>query len=242
MDLCFGDDDPPQWPQPWVPDYPHIPCIPLVPAQTDLLLIMWMMPDCSDFIVDDGILSGIGKFHQTQFLKMQVHCHALHKHAVKSKFLKKPLISQLIITLENLLYHLKFISTKFHNMQLTIHKMQRVFLKLLALLDYYEYFCDILLLNEPPISMQTYPPTTAQVMGVFTTDLTVCDCFFQAGIPVWLMRPFSVLSSICMKVLAPVQTPGGFIPLMLATCPLHPTIYCGNSDHINKYWAIECHV
>jgi len=200
------------------------------------------MPDRGDFVVDNGILSGIGKLHQTLFLEMQVHCRALHKRAVKSKFSKEPLVYQLIVTLENLLHRLEFISTNFRNMQLTVRETQRVFLELLALLDYYEYFRDILLLNEPPTSTQTYPPITAKVVGVFTTDLTVCDRFFRAGIPVWLVRPFSVLSSIRVKALAPIQTPGDFIPLGPATRPSHPTIYCGNGDHIDKYRAIARHV
>ena len=173
---------------------------------------------------------------------MQGQCLGLHKRAVNSKFSKELLVSQLIVTLENLLHRLEFISTSFRNMQLTVRETQRVFLELLALLDYYDYFRSTLLLNEPPMPMQTYPPITAKVMGVFTMDLTVCDRFFQAGIPVWLVRPFSVLSSIRVKALAPVQTPGDSTPLGPATRPSHPTIYCGNGDHINKYRAIACHV
>ena len=144
--LRFGDDDPLQWPQPWVPEYPHLPCISLVPRQTS------------------------------------------------------------------------------------------------ALLNCYDYFHSILLLNEPSMPTQMYPPTTARVMGVFTTDLMVCDAFFQAGIPVWLVRPFSVLSSMRVKALAHIQTPGDLTPLNPATHPSHPTIYCGSGDHINKYRVIARHV
>jgi hypothetical protein len=82
--------------------------------------------------------------------------------------------------------------------------MQRIFVELTALLNYYNYFHPILLMNEPSMPTQTYPPTTAKVMGVLTMDLMVCNIFFQAGIPVWLMRPFKVLSSIHVRALAPV--------------------------------------
>jgi hypothetical protein len=225
-----------------VPDYPHLPCILLVPTQTDPSLIMMWMPDCHDFVADDGILTGIGKLHPWQFLEMQQQCVALQECAVQLKFSKELLISQFIVILENLLHHLEFISMNFHHMQLTVYETQRIFVKLMALLDYYNYFHSVLLLNELPTPTQTYPPTTAKVMGVFTTDLTVCNLFFQAGIPVWLMRPFSVLSSIRVRVLAPVQTLEDFTPLSPATCPLHPTIYCGNGDHIDKYQAIARHV
>ena len=127
-------------------------------------------------------------------------------------------------------------------MKLTVHKTQWIFVKLTALLNYYNYFCPVLSLNEPSAPMQMYPPTTAKVMGGFTMYLMVCDLFFWASIPVWLVRPFSVLSSIHMKVLAHVQTLGDFTPLGLATHLLHPTIYCGNGDHINKYQVLARHV
>ena len=227
--------------QPWVPDYPHLPHIPLVPRQTEPFPIVWM-PDHHNFIEDHGILTGIGKLHPSQFLGLQPLCNPLHEHIVQSKFSKELLVSQLIVTLENLLHRLEFISTNFHQMQLTVRETQRIFVELTALLDYYDYFRSALLLNEPSMPTQTYPPTTARVMGVFTTDLTVCDAFFQAGIPVWLVRPFSALSSMRVRALAHVQTPGDLTPLSPATHPSHPTIYCGNSDHINKYRVIARHV
>jgi hypothetical protein len=67
--LCFGDDNPLQWPQPWVPDYPHLPCIPLVPTQSEQSSIMWM-PDHHNFIADDGTLTGVGKLRPGRFLLM----------------------------------------------------------------------------------------------------------------------------------------------------------------------------
>jgi hypothetical protein len=202
---------------------------------------MWM-PDCHDFIEDHGILTGIGKLHPSWFFGQQLLCNPLHKRTVQSRFSKELLVSQLIVTLENLLHHLEFISTNFHQMQLTVHEIQRIFVELTALLNYYDYFHSVLSLNEPSMPTQMYPPTTARVMGVFTTDLTVCDAFFQTGIPVWLVRPFSVLSSMHVKALAHVQTPGDLTPLSPATHPSHPTIYCGSGDHINKYQAIARHV
>ena len=200
------------------------------------------MPDPHNFVEDHGILTGIRKLHPCQFFGIQLLCNALHEHAVQSKFSKELLVSQLIVTLENLLHCLEFISTKFCHMQLTVCETQRIFVELTALLNYYDYFRSILLLNEPSTPAQTYPPTTARVMGVFTTDLAVCDAFFWAGIPVWLVRPFSVLSSIHVRALAHVQTPGDLTPLGPATRPSHPTIYCENGDHIDKYRAIARHV
>jgi hypothetical protein len=200
------------------------------------------MPDRHDFVADDGTLTGVGKLSSGGFLHMRFQCIDLHERAVQSKFSKELLVSQLTVILENLLHRLEFISMNFRQMQITVRETQRIFVELTALLDYYDYFRPILSMNKPSIPTQTYPPTTAKVMGVFTTDLTICDLFFRAGIPVWLVRPFEVLSSIRVRALAPVQTPGASTPLDPATRPSHPTIYCGNGDHIDKYRAIARHV
>jgi hypothetical protein len=74
--LRFGDDDPLQWPQPWVPEYPHLACIP-VPTETGPLSIMQWMPEYHDFVLDRGILIGIGKVHPIQCYMMRQLCIAL---------------------------------------------------------------------------------------------------------------------------------------------------------------------
>jgi len=203
---------------------------------------MWRMPDRLDFVPEDGILAGIGKLHAALFCQLQQLCLALHERAINSKFSKELLLSQLAITLGNLLHRLEFISTDFRHMQLTVRETQRVFLELTALLDYYDHFCSVFLLEESSTPTQTYPPTIAKVMGAFTTDLTVCDRFFRAGIPIWLVRPFTVLSSARVRALAPVQMPGDSTPLSPAIYPSYPTIYCGIGDHLDKYRAIASHV
>jgi hypothetical protein len=129
MNLHFRDDDPLQWPHPWVPEYPHLPCI-----TTELLWIMQWMPDHHDFVQDDGILTEIGKLNISMFFSMQQLCIALLKHAAQSKFSKELLVSQLTVVLENLLHHLKFISMDLRCMQLTECKMQRIYLELTQLL------------------------------------------------------------------------------------------------------------
>ena len=162
------------------------------------------MPDRHDFVSEDGILAGIGKLHLGLLYRMKRLSLALLKCAIESKFLKELLLSQLVVTLKNLLHRLQFISTNFRHMQLTVWETQRCFLKLRALLDYYDYFHPTLLLEDSSTATQTYPPTTTKVMGVFTADLMVCDHFFRAGIPVWLVRPFTVVPSVRVRALAPV--------------------------------------
>ena len=88
---------------------------------------MQWMPEYHDFVLDRGILTGIGKFHPIQCCKMQQLCIALQKRAAQSHFSKELLVSQLTVVLENLLHRLEFISMDFRRMQLTVRETQRIF-------------------------------------------------------------------------------------------------------------------
>jgi len=64
------------------------------------------------------------------------------------------------------------------------------------------------------------------IMGAFTHDFTVCDQLYQAGIPVWLIRPYSALHSICVRALKPLTKAINMLPLEPSSCPKYPSIYC----------------
>lgn len=59
--LWYGDDDPLQWPQPYVAQYSHIICVPHSPDHRHSERIMWLVPEITDFFSDDGALGGVGK-------------------------------------------------------------------------------------------------------------------------------------------------------------------------------------
>ena len=127
--------------------------------QLDLkTLIMQWMPEYHNFVLDHGILTGIGKVHPIQCYKMQQLCIALQQRAAQSDFSKELLVSQLTVILENLLHRLEFISMDFCRMQLTVCETQRIFLELTALLNYHNYFHPILSLTQPPTPTQIHLP------------------------------------------------------------------------------------
>jgi hypothetical protein len=143
--------------------------------------MMWM-PDRHNFVVDDGILTGIGKLHPWRFFKMQKQCIALCERAVQSKFSKELLVSQLIVVLENLLHHLEFISMNFCHMQLTVRETQRIFVELTALLDYYDHFCSVLLLVfESLVHRTTKRPTTEPDCNRSYMDRSCGPSWFKSG-------------------------------------------------------------
>jgi hypothetical protein len=235
--LCFGDDNELQWPQPFVINYGHLACIRKHP--TLKYRYLWELPSRADFILDDGILAGIGKLCYAFFGGMQ-HCSsAILEQAALPKFASIVLVSELVTTLKLLLHHLEFISTTFRTMQIIVRGTQRICLELRALLDFEEIF--------RPRMAQGMPVTSVNpnIIGAFTNDLGTCDALFRAGIPVWLVRPYSALHSIRVRALGPLLVANGMIPLDPPSGPPHPlhrTIYVGAGNKLEKYVAIAQYV
>ena len=239
--LRFGDDDPLQWPQLYLSNRSYLPFILSCPPKHDPLTVMWRLPDREDFIAVDGrVLEGVGKLERGFFNQLQRLSLDLLARAKNKKYEKLCIVLELIPTLEHLLHRVEFIATNFRQVQLGVRETQRVYLELRAVLDYEEIYYPCL----KGVSSQSfsYPCITANVMGAFTNDLSVCDCFFRAGIPVWLIRPFSELHSIRVRKLVPLQPAGNLIPIDAATRPSHCTIYRGGGDDVGKYHALARHV
>jgi hypothetical protein len=235
--LRFGDDDPLQWPQLFLPNHPHLPCILTRPLTNDPLIVMWRLPDLTDFVaVEGGVLEGVGKLERGFFVELQQLSLALLARAKIPRYSKHVFVSQSTTVIKNLLHRLEFIATNFRKMQVGVRETQRAYLELRAALDYEEIYRP----RMEGIKSQR-PPVVTNVMGAFTIDLTNCDRLFRAGIPVWLVRPYSELHSIRVKKLVPLQVADGIIPLHAAVHPTHPTIYCGGGDDITKYYAIAQH-
>jgi hypothetical protein len=228
--LRYGDDDPLQWPQPFVAQYSHISFIQRSPISLNVCeRIMWTMPIISDFDPEDGVLSDVGKLKCQIFVELQVLSLQLIERARSPQFKEQVLVSQLSDILGNLLHRLEFIATSFITMHLGVRSLQRVYLELTACLNFEEHYCS------HSISSNN---VNNNIMGVFTHDLAVCDQFYRAGIPVWLIRPYSALHSIRIKALKPLTKAVDILPLEPSSCPAYPSIYRGPGDVLEKYVAL----
>ena len=234
--LRYGDDDPLQWPQPFVAHYSHISFIQRSPTSVnDCERIMWAMPDFSDFTPEDGILGGVGKLKRQTFLELQVLSLRLIERAHSPQFKEHVLVSQLTDVLGNLLHRLEFIATSFTTMHLGVREFQRVYLELTALLKFEERVCS------QSMSSKNWKVNN-NIMGVFTHDLAVCNQFYRAGIPVWLIRPYSALHSIRIKALKPLTRAVDILPLEPSSHPTYPPIYRGPGDVLEKYIALASNI
>jgi len=193
----------------------------------DPVRIMWWIPERRSFVDDNDMLYGVGKLNHSDFARLECLCLPLINRAKSPSLRDGLLLSQLTNVLEQLLHRLKFISTSFFTMQLGVHQLQRVYLELTGLLDYEEHY-----------RLARSSKRTANIMGAFTTELAVCEHLFQAGIPVWLVRPSSALHSIRIRALAPLTKVNEHLPLDPSLCPSYSSIYRGRGDVIDKYFAI----
>ncbi|KAF9456582.1 hypothetical protein BDZ94DRAFT_1315007 [Collybia nuda] len=235
-DLLFADDDYLQWPQSFIPEVPHLACIPRPPASEMPVSIMWKLPDRTAFIVEDhGILRGIGKLSPQWLLTLKQVSGPLINRCKEPLFGEVvALTAQLLNTLQDILHRLEHISTNFRSVQLGVRATQRVYLELLACLDYMEIY-------RPRMDESTHSRfAVSNRIGTFTTDVNICNRMYRAGIPVWLIRPSNSLHSIHIASVAPVQMPNDILKLEPAIRPSYPAIYTGGSIR-DKYLALANH-
>lgn len=232
----FGDDDELQWPQAFVPDYGHLCCIKKAPPKGDVMEVMRLLPQRADFLPDGGVLCGVGKLHPRVLQGLHRWADQVLERATSLKFSGIPLVTELVLTLRLLLYHLEFISATFRATQVVVCETQRLSLELQALLDYEELF------RPRMASAVSLHRVNRDIIGAFTNDLAICDAFFRAGIPVWLIRPYTVLASIRVKALTQLRLAHGTIPLDPPPGRSIPSIYVGSGTSLSKYIAIACYV
>ena len=232
----FGDDDELQWPQPFVKDYGHLCCIMREPPLGGVMEVMWLLPKCADFLPDGGVLCGVGKLRHRMLEGLQRWVEQTFERAMSPKFGDISLVTQLVTTLRLLLYHLEFISATFRTTQIVVHETQRLLLELWVLLDFEEIF------RPRMASAVSHHSVNTGIMGAFTNDLLVCDALFRAGIPVWLIRPYTALASIRVKALAQLRFTPETIPLDPPLRSPPPSIYVGPATSLDKYIAIARYV
>jgi hypothetical protein len=128
------------------------------------------------------------------------------------------------------------ISSTFHTTQLGVRVFQQLFLELHALLDFKEIY-------RPRLRTTTnISSVNLNLMGAFTISLATCDQLFCAGIPVWLVRPYTVLPDLRIQSYVAHQSASDHIPLEAASRPEHPVIYQGHVDLILKYQALAQYI
>ena len=235
--LRFGEDDPLQWPQPFIPQFPHLACIPRpIELPDNPRSILWLVPNGSYLDVEPhNMIRSIGCLHPTI---SGILLKAAEPIIAEAKRLDNHALAQELITdCYHFLLRLRDIPMTVRWMQLTFRELQRMLLELVTITDYKLKF-------KPKMhSPDVVPPAKAVTdrIGAFTTNLSICEKFYCAGLPVWLIRPFRDLPSIRVQSEHPVLDWDGAFPSEPATYPTHHSIFCGLASDHRKYEAIRYH-
>jgi hypothetical protein len=185
------------------------------------MTVMWETPVRDDFVVERGILAGIGKLSPNTFLRVQalalpLLARSMHPQFINPQNLLPNIIPDLRSTLERFLHRLQNISMDYRTMQVSVSETQGVFLELVACLDYIEFF-------KPSIVGEPVELPKDVRMGAFTNDPLVCEWLYRAKLPAWLVRPHTTLKTIRIKNLVNVLQPRRYTSLDVA--------YVGKINH-----------
>ncbi|TFK61574.1 hypothetical protein BDN72DRAFT_863504 [Pluteus cervinus] len=209
VNLRYGPDDPLQWPQPYVPMYAHHIAIRLpVRDQQNPLSLAWWLPEKQHFVQDpDSLFTGVGRLENNMLRSFQQLCEDLLHRIAKSEQ-KSALVTDLSTLLSDFLHRLESLPTDFDTLLLLVRGWQRIYLELLALMDFLEVY-----LPRMRGQVQYLGHTTAPVMGCFTHKYSHAEMIQRAGIRFWLVRPSEQIASARIRTVVSLRCPDNLIPL-----------------------------
>lgn len=211
-DCRFGVDDPTLWPQPYSQSFCHYSVIrrkPNTPDSSENDAMWWWTPSESDM---DLSSTGLGKLDYRRLVKFESPLRAL-RHRVDT-YLKNcrqqsqeadRVIAINMLAAENALKQLTTFETSFRQQCLCLVEMQNSYLFALAALEWMEVYRPRYEGLAPPAS------SVASTVGAFVHDLKVATRFARAGIPVWVILPFSQVKATRIDSLSPLLNATDFV-------------------------------
>ena len=242
-DMRYGQDDPTQWPHPWIGTYCHLGSIPRKPNDpNDPLSIMWLDPTGDDFESSGGgLVDGLGELSASKVLSFQKMMHSLesriedYKKASPKKINKFFLI--LVKAMQDTLTRLKSLKTTFTEMRIGVAEFQRYYLEVRGCLDYLEIYKPRMDNERPPAE------SVVNCIGAITHIPRIVQDFYTAGLPVWFLRPSTFWDSPnrcnILKIVTPLD-PADLLCL-LDHYPPFSAIYRGPSNDPLRHTAFYDH-
>ncbi len=220
-------------------EYPHMAAIPRKPTSPDHpLSIMWYDALETDFIRSRGSAIRLGKLglaitHRFRTLKEQLASRVNNYLQTVPAAQHPPFIGPLSTAVRHSLIRLEIIDTTLPEMRFGITEFQRYFLELYGLMDYLEIYRPRMLGSSPPST------TVADCMGAYVSTPKVAQEFFDAGIPVWVMRTAENFGSSVPHLLsiAVPQVPSQIV--MEDATPPFKSIFSGHAVEQGKYAAMH---
>jgi hypothetical protein len=233
----YGEDDPLQWPKPYLVSDCHLGMIPLCLGLGDSMSILWWNPEPNDFQpITAGFITGLGLLSRAHFANLQQAVFALHSQAqafmYKETSGKNEVISSLLTVLMQGLSHLETLHMSCRQVFMNVSYVQRCSIELTATLDYLELFCPCMRGLTPPARM------VGLRMGVFMHDPLVVQDFMLASLPVWFIHQYHVLHSTIVDSVKEVQFPEDYLQLYNVDPPFEP-FFVDRADHPKRFHVLH---
>jgi len=237
-DTRYGDDDPTQWPQPYIEFHCHLAGIPRPNTLLDHLVIWWT-PTIADLTCPphSGPVSGLWKIREQKYNELRTSVQFLTNRVTKYQQSippgRKPIaIHPSIKWLQQVLDQLLLVQMSLRHIEFVVRDLQRVWLNVWALLDYTEIYKPRMDGDTPPVG------GVADTIGTFTSRIRVAQDMFLAGLPCWLIRDSKTFSDEKIFRIAELFHPKDYIVLAPHKFN-YPVIFKGLSTDNQMHRAIE---
>ncbi|KAJ7615115.1 hypothetical protein DFH06DRAFT_1343970 [Mycena polygramma] len=240
QDGLWGDDDPIQWPQIFVPDYCHFSSIPAPPQTVEArqtnanILALWYNPTREQFICPasgQSILRGCGKLPFSVLKRLRGVLERVQTQFQSFTSCPKipPLLPHLMQTAICALSRLEVLPTGYMELLLTVRAFQRSLLEAIAVMDYIKVY-------QPRMAGLTRSTGVDLRMGTFTADPRTVEDHVAAGLKVWFIQPSSAFRFQNILEIAPLVAPENVIQMALVNTDARPTFI---GSHSKKFECIH---
>ncbi|KAI0348998.1 hypothetical protein OH77DRAFT_1415706, partial [Trametes cingulata] len=210
-DYRYGLVDPIQWPQVYSPGYEYLCAIqhPL-PATHRLSPLWWTPSEDTDFERIQGCaIKCLGLLRPETIRPLGELVEEMSALVAAAVAAHKDFVDDRLMWLETAMRHshdrLQNFPCTFRDAAMQVREVQRYWLMSRAFIDYYTA-CKRS--RERAVRGERRPTVNAGFMGAFTTDPSVVQALFEAGIPVWWLRQdASILEDIVVIEIREVERP-----------------------------------
>ncbi|OAX32639.1 hypothetical protein K503DRAFT_787065 [Rhizopogon vinicolor AM-OR11-026] len=182
----FGLEDCFQWPQKYCKEFEYAVCIPHKETSSIDLQFTWYSPTTDNFITQAGTAFAIGTLH-SHIVDGIDNLLTIARKRVEpwqaDQIGKKDIVSNMLSSLKHDINVLCRHPLTYRDIIIFVAQAQHSFLDIIAFMDYVE-----IVQHHDTWTSWSAPPVNTKWMGCFTDDSKVCDTFFNAGVPVWLIR------------------------------------------------------
>jgi hypothetical protein len=177
-------------------------CIPRKETSSIDLQFAWCSPTTEDFVTHAGTAFAVGtlRSHIVDGIDNLLTIACKRVEPWQANWIgKKDIVSNLLSSLKHDINVLRRHPLTYHDIIVFIAQAQRSFLDIIAFMDYVE-------IVQPRDIWSSWSPHPANTkwMGCFTDDLKICNTFFNAGVPVWLIHVAEAYIHTDMNIVLPV--------------------------------------